>query len=264
MGALIDRVDGARETGGRGVWVDGLGYARTRLLGAAAIPWQDTAACVAFFGQVDRLLRSDVQWLPVGDFYHQRVADDGDLRAAMAARSRSGFALRTMLADEAARSALSELVAALSRQSRAPVLLVLPAMAAWSVEAHALAHGEAIDAQADEGERAAMYVADALRALSQAGVGGLLLSPEGRADPHGPVLNQARHYRWDCVLADPPEGWDAHAYDLSVGPDRGQGRRLENLDTPPPEAAFYLQHLPPTAEPEPVLARLASLRSGGR
>ncbi len=267
MGALIDRVDGVRDTRGRGVWVDGLDYGRTRLLGGAAVPWGDTTACVAFFGQLDRLLRSDVQWLPVADFFRDRVAANGGLRSAMAAKRRSGFALKAMLGDAAARQALVELVTALGRQSRAPVVLVLPDAAGWLCVAHAMAHGEAPPPDADAGERAAMYVADFLRVLADAGPGGLLVDASGvgleGGDPHGPLVNQARHYRWDCALLGGPATWDAAAYDLCIGRAGCHGACLETLDDPAPPAAFYLQRVPAAAEPEPVLARLASLRGGG-
>ncbi|MCB1886969.1 MAG: hypothetical protein KDH20_05155 [Rhodocyclaceae bacterium] len=268
MGALIDRVDGARETSGHGVWVDGVDYARARLLGGGAVPWGDTTACVAFFGQLDRLLRSDVQWLPVGAFFRARVAADGSLRTAMAARRRSGYALKTMLADGPARAALAELVSALARQSRAPVVLVLPDAAHWLAEAHALALGEPPASDPEAGERAAMYVADFLRTLADAGPGGLLVDAAGAdgagADPHGPLVNQARHYRWDCALLGGPAGWDDGIYDLCIDRDGARGARLDRLDVPPPPAAFYLQQVPADAEPEAVLERLAGLRGGGR
>lgn len=267
MGALIDRVDGARATGSCGVWVDGLAYGGRRLLGGQPLPWHDTAASVAFFGQCDRLLRSDVQWLPVADFLHQRVGREAALRAAMAARSRAGYALKTLLADEPARRALAELLQALARQSTAPVLLVLPEAAGWLATAHALAHGEPSPPQPEDGERAAMYVADFLRSLAEAAPGGLLVDAravsDGAPDPHGPLINQARHYRWDCVLLGGPEAWAASGYDLWLGPG-ARGAWLEALDTPLPVADVYLQHIPPLAEPEPVLERLAQLRCGGR
>ena len=94
----------------------------------------------------------------------------------MAARTRPGYALRTLLADEQARSVAAEAVRALAATAGGvPLVLILPAPARWLSAAAEQAGSDPGPVDADRAETAAIYVADMLRTFGSLGVDGLLL-----------------------------------------------------------------------------------------
>ena len=105
------------------------------------------------------------------------------LPAAMAARTRPGFALRTLLADERTRttSPTGAMTALGAADSATPVVLSMPSPARWLTIASQQAGVPATEPP-DPAlvENAAMYVADLLRIFAGARVDGLVLN-EGPA-----------------------------------------------------------------------------------
>ena len=154
------------------------------------------------------MFRSDAILADVGEVFAQRAAGDAQLRAAMAARTRPGYALRTLLADDQARAAAAEAVRALAATAGGvPLVLAVPAPGRWLAAAAEQAGSDPGPADSGRAETAAMYVADMLRTFGGLGVDGLLLD-EGSASGSGlihpeasrSVLNVADHYGWPVLI----------------------------------------------------------------
>jgi len=85
------------------LWVESTAYA-ARLLADDQVPWLDVAGVVGWQRKAQGLLRSDVVTLPVAPVCAAWLAAHPALAKAMAAKSRVGFALKTLLADAANRA----------------------------------------------------------------------------------------------------------------------------------------------------------------
>ena len=119
----------------------------------------------------------------------------------------------------------------------------------------------------DHGESASMYVADWLRRLETCPITILILDGR-RADHDGldglvdedlatysPVINAVDHYRWGLALRTDVA--------LELHGDETGGAVVPPsfwVDGSPPGAKILLAEIPGDAEPELVLARLATLR----
>ncbi len=191
------------------IWFDSLAYCREKLLSGAPLPWGSPGELTALVGKAQGLFRSDALLVDLGDLYAERVAADGELRAAMAARSRPGYALRTLLGDERARAIAKEAVTAIAAGSGAtPVVLSIPSPARWLRVTAEQAGQEPVPPDPDRADTAAMYIADFLRIFAGEGVDGLLLD-EGPAPPgelihpeaYRSVLNVADHYEWPVLIS---------------------------------------------------------------
>jgi hypothetical protein len=124
MNQLLASLDAAPSGRARPVWFDAAAYGRARLLGGGDVPWPAPAELSSFFAKIGGMFRPDAILVDVADMLAQRAAADQQFRAAMAARSRPGYALRTLLADEQARGTAAEAVRVLAATS-GPVPLVL-------------------------------------------------------------------------------------------------------------------------------------------
>ena len=177
------------------------------------VPWDSPGEVTAFFGKAQGMFRSDALLVDLGDLLAWRVGHDGLLRTAMAARSRPGYALRTLLGDEQARAVAAEAVTAVAASAGVvPVVLSVPSPARWlavaAAQAGAGAGAEAGPPDPDRAETAAMYTADFLRTFAGLGVDGLLLD-EGpvsageliHPEAYRPVLNVADHYGWPVLIS---------------------------------------------------------------
>jgi hypothetical protein len=195
------------------VWFDFTAYCREKLLDGGPIPWTAPGELSAFFGKAQGMFHSDALLVDVADLYASRIRQDPSLPAAMAARTRPGFALRTLLADEGARATARQAMSALgAADSATPVVVSMPSPARWLALAARQAGTPAEmppdmlsdpPPEARHVEAAAIYVADLLRIFADARVDGLVLD-EGSAAPaalldfesYRPVLNVAGHYEW--------------------------------------------------------------------
>src|SRR6185312_15518866 len=101
---LLASLDASPSGRARPVWFDAVAYGRARLLGGGDVPWQAPAELTSFFGKTQAMFGSDAILADIADLFEQRAAADQALRTAMAARSRPGYALRTLLGDERARA----------------------------------------------------------------------------------------------------------------------------------------------------------------
>lgn len=251
----------------KALWLDSHAYCAKLLAGGEA-PWLDAAAFVGWQRKAQGLLKADVVSLPIAAVVEVWLAAHPALREEMAAKSRTTFALRTLLADEPLRAHLLELVQGLRASIAAlPLALVLPAPRAWVLSAYRQAHGEGTDACEDEADSASVYIADFLRAFGEAGVDALLLQDVQDAAGCQSLLNVAAHYRWDVGMQGAttvvPAGTafaiaEASLADLPTGIALGEAFWQGEL--PAATGAFSYAHIPVAAQPEAVLERLATLR----
>jgi hypothetical protein len=252
------------------VWFDCIAYCRQKLLDGAPVPWTSPGELSAFFGKAQGMFHSDALLVDLADLYAARVAQDPSLPEAMAARTRPGFALRTLLADEGARdTAVGALTALGAGDSATPVVLSMPSPARWL----ALAAGQAgipPDGPPEPRhiEAAAMYAADFLRIFAGARVDGLVLD-EGSAgqralvetECYRPVLNVAGHYEWPVwIRTDAAPCWPQGSIDGVAGwfgeraPQDAGGPWGIVLAVDPGSAAS----LPATADGSAILAVVAA------
>jgi hypothetical protein len=250
----------------RAVVLDFHEYAQTVILQGRAVPWQQPTAYSNFFGQAQGLLKPDVALLDLGALYANAVATNNGLRASLSARSRTGYALKTLLANETTAAAALELATVVSQTSAAPLVLQIPSPMLWLALTHELSGaGTVADLTIDDAENAAMHVAGWLRRLSMLPVSMLLLDerwtgagcmPLVDSSAYTPVSNVTLNYRWDLarrtqdgvnVLGSfvtgalvPPEYWLSDAASASSGD-------------------FLFAEIPAHAVPETVLSQLAKL-----
>jgi hypothetical protein len=248
--------------------LDHLAYAQRVLLRGNPVPWDDVTGFANLLGQAEGLLRADVRVLDVGALYDALIAGDAALVSAMTARSRVGFALRTLLADENTAQRAVRFTEVVAQTSRLPLVLQVPSPTLWAARTHVLVGGTPDEVTADHGENLAVYVADWLRRFSVVPVALLMLDDRRAATPglpavelaaYSPVLNAADHYRWPVGLRT-DEGLElagTQARGVAVPPEYW----LET-EVAVPAGDFWIAELPADAEPEAVLARLAGLDGG--
>jgi hypothetical protein len=268
----------------RPIWFDAAAYGRARLIGGSDLPWQAPAELTAFFGKTQAMFGSDAILADVADVFAQRAAADQALRAAMGARSRPGYALRTLLADERARAIAAEAVGALAAtKGTVPLVLTVPAPGRWLAAAAEQAHPGSAPPDSGQAETAAMYSADFLRTFGDTGVNGLLID-EGRMpagelvhpEAYRPVLNVAEHYEWPVLIrtdaaAAWPHGpvpgvlaWIGSAPPAAASEPLGRwgvvaGPEFWADADPPADAELVLAEVPAQAEPEAVMKRVRAL-----
>jgi hypothetical protein len=266
------------------VWFDSLAYCRAKLLDGGSVPWESAGELSAFVAKSQGMFHSDALLIDLDDLYAQRVAADDVLSAAMAARTRPGFALRTLLADERTRTVAANAMTAVgAADTRTPVVLSVPSPARWLAIA-ARQTGTQMTEPPDPGlvENAAMYMADLLRIFAGARVDGLVLN-EGPAseedladtDSYRPVLNVAAHYEWSVwVRTDEAGCWPRGEIEGVLGwfgsrPPAGNGGRwgivlppgpgLETGPLPNAGGGPVLAIVPEAADPELVMRWVGQL-----
>lgn len=249
------------------VILDHTAFGSARLLHGAPVPWAEPVECQVYFGQAQGLLRPDMTLVDVGAAYAQHLVGRPDLIAAMGARSRAGYALKTLLADDAASEAVVGLVRVLAETSKLPLVLQVPAPLRWlALSSAAAGHDEPGELTTDHGESASVYLADWLRRVSSLPLALLLLDGRRRDDStllevvaeelaaYTPLINAADHYRWGLALRGDDQlqlhGTDAAGVVLPPS---------FWVDQPAPPGCVLFAEVPEHAEPEHVLERLATL-----
>jgi len=120
--------------------LDHASYGSTRILRGAPVPWSQPVECQSYFGQAQGLLRPDTTLVDIGAAYDQQLASRPELVAAMGARSRIGYALKTLLAEDDLAASAVRLVEVLGETSRQPLVLQVPAhpyRSAHGIDRHA-------------------------------------------------------------------------------------------------------------------------------
>ncbi len=281
MSRLLTSLDAPPSGRARPVWLDAATYGRARLLGGGDVPWPSPAELSSFFAKIGGMFHSDAILVDLADLFAQRATADQQLRAAMAARSRPGYALRTLLGDEQARGTAVEAVRVLAATSGpVPLVLSVPAPGRWLVAAAQQAGSDTGPPDVGQAETASMYSADFLRIFAGTGVDGLLLD-EGRIpagelihpEAYRPVLNVAGHYEWPVLIrTDAAAAWPhgpvpgVAIWLGSAGPEEPSGRwgMVAGRDfwagvNPPAEAGLVLALVPAEAEPEAVMKQVRAL-----
>lgn len=247
--------------------LDHTSFGSARLLHGSPVPWSEPVECQSYFGQAQGLLRPDATLVDVGAAYAQQLARRPELVEAMGSRSRTGYALKTLLADETLADAVVSLARILAQTNHQPLVLQLPAPLRWlALTQRAAGQTEVTALDPDHGESASMYVADWLRRFGDLPVTLLLLDGR-RADDtsltglvaedlagYSPLVNAAAHYRWGLALRTDDQ-LELHGSDVA-------GAVLPPsfwVDEPAPEARVLLAEVPGDVEPEHMLKRLASL-----
>ena len=264
------------------LWLDYSAYAGA-LLAKGSVPWLDVDALIGWMRKAQSLLKSDVIAVPVAMVVEQWLATHPELKAAMAAKRRAVFPLKTLLADAALRGHLVALARALRSSFAKPSLLLsLPSPRLWVALASAQAlPGEPVEIDAEAVDSAAAYIADFLREFAECGIDGILLQESAASEPvstedlqlYQAVFNVAAHYRWDAGLRLP-----VAAHDAALGPGpafvvspRNSAAGVAGLVLKPefwtgegapecPAGGFRYAEIPLDAKPESVLDRLATLR----
>jgi hypothetical protein len=279
MGIFVNQVAASDH---RLLWIDDTDYSSLLLAGGAA-PWLDTSAHIAWRRKAQSLLKSSVAALPVARVCAALLASDGALRAAMAAKSRVGFPLKTLLSSEVLRRQVSDLLLGLRGSfSALPLALVCPSPRAWVGAAYRSAFGDAAEVAVGEEEvdGATVQCADFLRAFATTGIDTVLLEETPDSEPQSPaelewyrsVLNVGKHYRWDMGIRFPAGRCSDTIADVGYFiapragnvPCFGEAMPTDYWSGAAPDASsrpdFRFVQIPPGLQPELVLDRLTHLR----
>jgi hypothetical protein len=251
----------------RAVVLDFHDYAQSVILQGREVPWHHPTAYSNFFGQAQGLLKPDVALLDLGTLYSNAVATNEGLRSSLSARSRTGFALKALLANETTAAAAVELATVVSQTSAAPLVLQIPSPMRWLALTHELSGaGSMSDLTSDDAENAAMHVAGWLRRLSQLEVSLLILDerwtgtggdlPLVDSSAYAPVSNVTANYRW-ALARRTHEGVDilGSAVTGTVVPQEYWLSDANSVSS----GDFLFAEIPPHAVPETVLSQLAKL-----
>lgn len=251
----------------RSVLLDGDDYAQAVLLQGRDVPTAEPMAFANHVRQVQDLLEPDAALLSLGPLYAARVATDTGLRTAMGSKSRTGFALRSLLADAALTARAIELVTLVTRTQHRPVVLQVPSPRMWLTTTHHFSGDANTDGlDSDDAENASMYVADWLRNFASLPLAAVLLddrptqtAPTPTVVPlqvYSPVANTTTHYRWTLAMRHTTRV-ELHGSDLTGGVVPTEYWLDDGVALP--EGDFLLGEIPPTAVPEGVLKRVATI-----
>jgi len=264
--ALASLVSAPPSGRGTAVIIDHEKYAQAVILRGQPIPWGDPVAYSQFLGQAQGLLKPDATLLNLGALYDHALAANDALKSSLSARSRTGYALKTLLADENTAGAALELASIVAQTSAAPLVLQIPSPMLWLALTHQLsAAGTVADLDVDRAENAAIYVADWLRRLSLLPVSMLLLDerwpgtgdlPLVDAAAYAPVSNVTGNYRW--ALARRTRDGVEILGSAVTGTVVPQDYWLSDA-TSAPSGDFLFAEIPADAVPETVLSQLAKL-----
>lgn len=250
------------------VILDHLDYSQAVILQNRPIPWEDPMAYANFMGQAQGLLKPDAALLHLDRFYAHRMATHQSLQEDMSARSRTGFALRTMLADASTLEIVVGIAKTFSQTQREPVVLHVPSPMAWLAATHAFSGKDDVaDLDADDAENASMYAADWLRNFSSFPIAGVLLDdrtpaaisqlPTVALEVYTPIINVAENYRWTLgIRSEDSVAIREPANEVQV---LGDGF-WSTITSPLPDSGFYFSQLPATAVPEDVITLMAGFK----
>lgn len=252
----------------KAVLFDHTEYAASVILRGGDIPWGDPTAYSAFFAQAQGLLQPDFALLDLTRLYDHLTAANTRLETAMASRSRTGYALRTLLADGDLNKAVLEFATVFAQTARQPVVLRIPSPMAWLICTHRFGGADNLsDLSADDAENASMYVSDWLRAFAALPVSGILLDDRTVEGGHGhasvpleaytPIANVTSNYRWTLGQMD---GARVHLQGHTTEGGYVPAAFWLEPDVELPAADFYVADIPRAALPEDVLLRLDALR----
>jgi hypothetical protein len=265
------------------LWLDASAYAG-RLLAGGSVPWLNAAELIGWQRKAQGLLKSDVVAVQLAAVCDAWLSAHAALKSSMAEKRRAVYPLKVLLADEALRAHVLEVVNSYRAVfTSMPLALVAPSPRAWAAGAYVQAHGADAEVEIgdDEADSAAMYMADFLRSFADSGVDILLLDEQDLAQAlsasmlacYQTVSNVAEHYRWDMGLRLSSAGAESveGAGLAFVVSEKAQAGVSVGLEVPAefwdgadaaavPAGGFRYVHIPEQAQPEGVLDRLGVLR----
>lgn len=261
-------------------WLDALDYGERTVRNGRGLPWLQVSEFVDLQNKLDRLVGSDVVALPLGRLAQAYVESSDDVRQAMGARSRLGYALRVLLAEADFADTATKLLSALESTfgARRTLAVTVPSPAAWTGWANAIANGaaEAPEVAPEVAEDSAVRVADFLRGFSANRLGAVLVVDTAPSQPANgdaaacePIANVAHYYGASFGIETDAPCADAQFVDFTIGDSATAGVRIPGAfwaggPAPvPPAGGFLYGHIPPESEPEQVLARIEDLRRTG-
>lgn len=266
--SLLDTIASPPSGRATALLLDHHAYAQAVLLRNRAVPWDNPASYARFFNQAQGLLKPDLAVFDLNHFYTHHLEQNTGLRDAMAQKKRTGFALRTMLADRELTNSAVELARTLTATGSGPVVLQIPSPMQWLRATHHYSGSSDIDSlDADDAENSSVYVADWLRGFVALPFAAVLLddrpitpsSPVAAAtfDAYTPINNLAAHYRLVVGMRD-SNGATFHQQTVraSVLPETywlGEETSFSLND-------FHITQIPATAVPEVVLNQLSQLK----
>ena len=290
--APLSLADLVREAGqgARVVWLDQVAYAG-RLFCPGEDIWSDASRYVAVARQAQALLRADVLEWRFGDAQRAAIRANPALMQPWRGR-RPGFALRKLLVEasltERTMTVLTALQSLFPTVPRVLVVESVESQLTWLAGLMTEESKTAVDAS--DVDDVAVYLAEAVRGFSAAGLSGLVLDLRGPGafptdqvvELHRPLLNVARHYDWSLgVLVDAQRFSEAAGTGANIdlllcaeaqpGLAGREGDLLVGGGLPPafwhdgdpvtPDAGLCFGTVAADATPELVLARLQLLRA---
>ncbi len=267
MPSSLETLCGAPPSGrGRPLLLEHSGYGTAVLRQGRPIPWTDLAELTGYFGQLNGLLDPDAIWLDVAALYSAHLGAREDLVQAMGSRARTGYAMRTLLADDEGIDLVLRTASTLGAAARRPVVLAVPSPARWLARAHEDARTplEAVDE--DGADKASMYLAEWLGRLGSLTVALLLLETGGdQATPvttgedlegYASITNVADHFGWSVAMRR-QEALAVREGEPQIGlvPESFW---LEGAQVP--DGAALVATIPAAASPERVLEQVTLLR----
>lgn len=246
----------------RPLLIDDADYSTAVIRQGAPIPWTDTALLAAHFNQVRSLLDPDAQWIDLRRVLAAHCTERPERVEAMAARTRAGYPLRTVLGDEVLVSAVLDALRTVADTSGRPLVLHLPSPASWLSWAHEVAGNPLDEVDADRSDAASMYIAEWLGRLGALPIAMVLLdardsrcnTPE-RFDSYSALTNVAAHFDWSLAMWHPAgadAGPGAPAFGVVVQEFWTTGAAV-------PDGDVLVTTIPGSATPETVLDQLTTL-----
>lgn len=244
------------------LWLDDTAYAG-RLLAGGHPPWNDVSAAIAHVRRALGLLRSDVAAIDLRPVLQSWLAVHPALQTDLQQVARPERALRRLLEEPAFQAHLVALVQGVDAASAGrPVALVMPGPLGLL---RAQAPNEEVDE--DDIDAVAVYMAAFLRAFGGVRLDALLLDERTAPTPpdlREPLLNLARHYRWDfgrrlSVVEDEPSDGFVIAPQGGLGVELGASFWAGAAISAVAAGGFRFTEIPVDEVPETVLARLRPL-----
>lgn len=258
--------------------LDAASYAQRVLLQNRDVPWHDATAYANHLGQLQALLKPAVALVALDRMLQHEIESNEQCRLAMAARSRTGFAAKTLLADEGVRQRAQDLIAAVVKTQREPVVLhLMSPLALLTLTDRAVDPASTAAFDAEDAEGTAIYVADWLRSFAEFDIAGVVFDERGDgggvassaagpagafagalAESYQPIVNVAEHYGWTLGF----RGVDEVRFTSpdAVIPVLEPGALLESAPADLPPGGLLFAEIPEDAVPERVLVCLEGLR----
>ncbi len=241
--------------------IDDTDYATSVIRQGSEPPWTDPAALAGYFGQVQALLNADATWIDVQRWQQAHLQTHLSIVTAMAERSRTGYALRTLLGETTLVDSFVTAAGTIAQTTRRSLVLRVPSPGAWLRWAHDVAGTSPDEIDPDDADGAAMYIAEWLGKLGALPVDAIVLDTEG-APPtlaetlaeYTSISNVAAHFDWSVLLRRTDR--------IETGPAVSVGVLKPEFwcdGAEMPEEGVVITTIPAGANPELVLDKLKQM-----